>query len=36
MGTAPVGQPDDLEAVPELAVGRLEESLLEAVGLAVG
>ena len=33
---APVGQPDDLEAVAELAVGGLEEGLFEASGLGVG
>jgi hypothetical protein len=31
-----VGQPHDLEAVPELAVGGLEEGLFEASGLGVG
>jgi hypothetical protein len=31
-----VGQSDDLEAVMELAVGRLEKGLFEAVGLLVG
>jgi hypothetical protein len=35
MGSAPVGQPDDLEAVPELAVGGLEERLFEAAGVPV-
>ena len=35
-GPAPVGQPDDLEAVAELAVGGLAEGLFEASGLGVG
>ena len=36
VGPAPVGQPDDLEAVAELAVGGLAEGLFEASGLGVG
>ena len=36
VGPAPVGQPDDLEAVTELAVSGLEEGLFEASGLGVG
>jgi hypothetical protein len=30
-----LGQPDDLETVPESAVGGLEEGLFEASGLGV-
>ena len=36
MGSASVGQADDLEAVVEFAVGCLEEGPFEAVGLPVG
>lgn len=36
VGPAPVGQPDDLEAVPELRVGRLAESLFESLGFGFG
>jgi hypothetical protein len=36
MGPAPVGEPDDLESVVELAVGGLEEGLIESSGVVVG
>src|SRR3954447_19484455 len=36
VGPAPMGEPDDLEPVTGLAVGGLEEGLLEASGLGVG
>ena len=36
MGSAPMGQPDDLKAVVELTFGGLKEGLFEAVGLCLG
>ena len=36
VGSTPMGQPDDLEAIMELAIGRLEEGLFEASGVGVG
>src|SRR3954452_9457984 len=36
VGPAPVGQPDDLEAVSELAVSRLTECLLKGLGVGFG